>query len=212
MGGPTPRTRRSSEEVQELVLASARDLFLARGYDGTTTADIARHAGVPEKQLFRTFGTKAGLFDATVLQGFAAFARRYRETWTAGRENTTPEQRIELLVKELVHLAEENRAILMSAVNRGSADQDDPQTRLVHHWAQTLQSWEDLATEVRDAEDLEIDPPASIAALGAMAFGMVMLEDLLIVPGPDAPSRDRRVEAMIRLAAHGLLARRSSAS
>ncbi len=41
------------------LLTAALELFAARGYDATTTAAIAQHAGVSEMTLFRHFATKA---------------------------------------------------------------------------------------------------------------------------------------------------------
>lgn len=45
-------------------IAAARELFLKQGYDGTSTAQIAREAGSAETQMVRLFGGKAGLLEA----------------------------------------------------------------------------------------------------------------------------------------------------
>ena len=45
-------------------IAAARELFLKHGYDGTSTAQIAREAGSAETQMVRLFGGKAGLLEA----------------------------------------------------------------------------------------------------------------------------------------------------
>jgi len=46
----------------EKILKAATQLFAYRGYDATTTKQIARAAGVNEATLFRTFGGKKRLF------------------------------------------------------------------------------------------------------------------------------------------------------
>jgi TetR/AcrR family transcriptional repressor of nem operon len=70
-------------------IAAARELFLRHGYDGTSTAQIAREAGSAETQMIRLFGGKAGLLEAVFneswkplnekLQALAATARTGRE-------------------------------------------------------------------------------------------------------------------------------------
>ncbi len=48
------------------ILSAALPLFAARGYDGTTTRDLARAAGVTEPILYRHFPSKEALFDAVL--------------------------------------------------------------------------------------------------------------------------------------------------
>lgn len=45
-------------------MEAARTLFAERGYAATTTADVARHAGVSEGIVFHHFGSKAELLEA----------------------------------------------------------------------------------------------------------------------------------------------------
>jgi AcrR family transcriptional regulator len=58
--------RLSAEERREEVLAVARDLFAEHGFQGTSTEEIARRAGISHPYLFRLFGTKKKLFLANV--------------------------------------------------------------------------------------------------------------------------------------------------
>ncbi len=57
-------TKRSSRSSRERILTAARELFAARGFKGTTTAAIARIAGVNEALIFRHFPAKRDLFTA----------------------------------------------------------------------------------------------------------------------------------------------------
>lgn len=65
---PQRRTRRSQEEIMDLLLSAAADEFKRFGYSGATTAAIARAAGVTEAQLFRYFPSKADLFRAAIFK------------------------------------------------------------------------------------------------------------------------------------------------
>lgn len=64
------RMPRSGERVRKLLQAAALDLYRERGYDATTTADIAARAGVNHRTFFRHFPDKREvLFDGeTVLR------------------------------------------------------------------------------------------------------------------------------------------------
>lgn len=58
-------------ETQRRIADAALEAFSERGYDGTTTAEIAHRAGVAEKTIFANFGTKERLYHQTL--GPAAF-------------------------------------------------------------------------------------------------------------------------------------------
>ena len=60
MAGDTLRDKQRDETRQRLLDAAGR-LFAERGYDQTTSAEIADAAGVTERTLFRHFDTKADL-------------------------------------------------------------------------------------------------------------------------------------------------------
>ncbi|HVP29037.1 MAG TPA: helix-turn-helix domain-containing protein [Myxococcota bacterium] len=61
--GPRARRerRREPEEKRARLLAAARRLFAERGYAATTTADLAREAGMAEGTVFHHFGSKQAL-------------------------------------------------------------------------------------------------------------------------------------------------------
>lgn len=63
-------TRLTAEERRDAVLDAALAAFAAGGYEGTSTEEIARAAGISQPYLFRLFGTKKELFKATVARCF----------------------------------------------------------------------------------------------------------------------------------------------
>jgi AcrR family transcriptional regulator len=66
-GGPVPGTGGPrSEPTRRAILAAARAMFAARGYDATTIRAVAAGAGVDASMVMRYFGSKAGLFTAAV--------------------------------------------------------------------------------------------------------------------------------------------------
>jgi AcrR family transcriptional regulator len=71
------------------ILATASRLFATRGYSQTTTAEIAREAGVAEGTLYHHFGSKDGifltLFDET-MEGYLAGIEALLARGRTGRE------------------------------------------------------------------------------------------------------------------------------
>ena len=66
-------TRLTAAERKDQILDAALVVFAERGYEGASTEDIARAAGISQPYLFRLFGTKKELYIASV-------ARCFRET------------------------------------------------------------------------------------------------------------------------------------
>jgi AcrR family transcriptional regulator len=58
-GGPR---KGGKAATQEAILLAATELFLERGYEGTTVADVAERAGVSRATVFWHFSDKGGLF------------------------------------------------------------------------------------------------------------------------------------------------------
>lgn len=56
----------SRGQARDRLLAAAVDLFAARGFDRTTTRDLAEQAGVDASLIARYFGSKAGLYLAAL--------------------------------------------------------------------------------------------------------------------------------------------------
>src|SRR5918994_6537291 len=71
-------TRRQAQAAQtrQDILDAAHQLFLERGYAGTTLAAIAQAAGVVVETIYRAYGSKAELFKAVVRAVVAGGADR----------------------------------------------------------------------------------------------------------------------------------------
>ena len=58
--------RLSSEARKEQIIQSALSVFIEKGFSGTTTAELAKAAGISELTLFRHFSSKQEIFHAGV--------------------------------------------------------------------------------------------------------------------------------------------------
>jgi AcrR family transcriptional regulator len=64
----TKRSRPTSQERQAGLIAAAASLFAAKGFNGTTTKEIAQSAGVSEALVFKYFPTKRALYGAILAE------------------------------------------------------------------------------------------------------------------------------------------------
>jgi AcrR family transcriptional regulator len=96
------RRQAQAAQTRRDILAAAHELFLRRGYAGTTLAAIAEAAGVVVETVYRAYGSKAGLFKAVVeaaVAGGVARAERppdQRPAIQAVIAETDPRRQLEL--------------------------------------------------------------------------------------------------------------------
>jgi AcrR family transcriptional regulator len=68
MSLPVNTRRPSGQERQAGLIAAAASLFAAKGFNGTTTKEIAKAAGVSEALVFKHFPTKQALYAAILAE------------------------------------------------------------------------------------------------------------------------------------------------
>ena len=82
----TAKRRPAGEPRHRLLLSAAADVFNRKDYSGATTREIAEHANVGENQIFRFFGSKAGLFNEAMVVPFVELVDRHIERRLADPE------------------------------------------------------------------------------------------------------------------------------
>lgn len=208
---PKRTTRRTPDEVRELLLDSARELFSARGYAGTSTRDIAQQAGVSEALLFRHYGTKAKLFERAILDPINDFVHDYVEEWTVQPATShTPESVSRAFVEGLYDLLSRHRKLVMALVTAQAYESIDevigasPLSRI-------LDELEAVARHEAGLRDYHFDIPVATRVVTGMVMAVTLFDDWLFGPGRRRPSRQRVVDEMVSLMVHGL-AHRDEAS
>lgn len=77
------------EAKRRQILDAAAELFATKGFDGTTTADISKAAGMSSGNLFHYFGSKREIFFAVIIDdenekaAALAQAQRRGDVWAA---------------------------------------------------------------------------------------------------------------------------------
>lgn len=61
---PSPRARPATVDKRDAILAAALDLFVERGFHGTTVPEVADQAGVGAGTIYRYFASKEALVNA----------------------------------------------------------------------------------------------------------------------------------------------------
>lgn len=116
------RTQQRATETRERLVAAALSIFAARGFEGATTRDIAREAGVALAALPYHFETKEALWRAAADRIFGLLRAQF-ETHLRRVEGADPRARLRSLLRELVLFAakhpELHRFMLQEGTDRG---------------------------------------------------------------------------------------------
>lgn len=101
------RKKKTTEERRQDILEAALMVFTRKGYNGSTTAEIARVAGVAEGTIFRHFPTKRDLLVAVLkpkfLNGIIDLDKEHKEA--------TPVEFFRCFLKNRLELIRENEGL-----------------------------------------------------------------------------------------------------
>jgi AcrR family transcriptional regulator len=205
-----PLRRRSSDEVRTLILEAAARGFARRGFDGTTTADIAADCGVAESVLFRHFGSKANLFTAAAVEPFRDAVRGFREFWESeGRTFDDNDPVMHTYIAELYDRIHANRDAVLAmffAARDSRSDGVGAQSRadfaeLLNELDEVGESW--AARREFDIPKLWLRTRISVA----MVMSMAMFDDWFLPDGPPNGPVDRNtiIEELAGVASRGAI-------
>ena len=105
------------------ILAAARDRFGADGPAAVSVRDVASHAGVSLATVHHYFGTKHGLYEASIEAMYEELLRRADELSTPMASGDNPQETVRLMVRSAFSFAREHRGairlILRTVIDRG---------------------------------------------------------------------------------------------
>jgi AcrR family transcriptional regulator len=96
----TTTTRLPAAERRQAIVDTALRVFSEGSYRGTTTAEIAREAGVSEPILYRHFASKRELYFAAIEEAW----NRLRSSWEEAMATEPPSKWIQIMAKSYVCL------------------------------------------------------------------------------------------------------------
>src|SRR5712671_299604 len=138
-------TRMTAVERKDDLLDAALIEFAEHGYEGTSTEDIARRAGISQPYLFRLFGTKKELYKASVSRCF----RETLELFQRAAEGKRGEEALHAIGEAYMEHLENNRTWLRAQMQAYAAS-DDPEIRAI-----VRSGYGDLVAYVRRVSDAD---------------------------------------------------------
>jgi AcrR family transcriptional regulator len=191
----------NNQSTSDKLLLATIDLMAEKGYDGTTTKEIAVAAGVNEVTLFRHFGTKQKLLEA-------AFNRyHYAEEMTKlFNENLKGELHSDLLmISRTYHkIMNRNRKLISIAVKGSSNLPDEVHREAMRH----PQHLKNLLTKYLTAMSEQGKVMASNPELQALSFMWMnygaFISNLNTKETVSEDSLDEFIEESVRLFARAL--------
>jgi AcrR family transcriptional regulator len=209
---PVRRSRAASRNgVRARTLAAAHELFTANGYRATTTKEICLLAGVAEPTLFRNFGSKAELFETTILDPFTQFIDSWITSWRDFSADVSVQDMAASLVSGLLKLVRQERRLfqeLMEARADPNNDLHRSAVAISTRIREGLRAVQDVGLEIADERHLtHLDPPATISAVAAMVIGSAILEDWIVPIGVRPPSQARMIHEITMMITYGITGR-----
>ena len=195
-----PAQLKGKAATQHRILESAASLFVRRGYDGTTIADVADAAGVSRATVFWHFSDKPGLYR----ESFSFLIKPFRDSLDRDLGDLAPEKRLLEQIGQYQNIVRVHRETIEGFLQWAVV------TETMREWlVDSLLDLHQRYTGVLSETLAELLPPDQDP--GAVAAGLVSMLDgalLLSLFDPCEKSNEQRqvgVDAVIGLIA---LARR----
>lgn len=144
--------------VEEDVIIAAAGAFVAKGYGGTTIADLTEATGLGKQSLYNSFGGKRQLFLRALAASTTHIVDRARDTLAVSTE--TPIDRVKAQLSALALLFSSTGPIdsLVTKATVEVADRDDEVASAAAEAFQRLETeYRDCLTEARDAGQIAAD-------------------------------------------------------
>lgn len=205
---------------REQILEAALDVFAADGFEGATTKEIARRAGVTQGLIYFYFPSKEDLF-------FAAYEHRAKQAFThlrlpaADESDDPPEVVIQRAVSEFLDELEAPRSlclmrIMMRAVAHGA--EREPASPLREQRQRIREHTRAISDAFRRYLDAQVARgalrPVDTALATEVFLSGMMVTVMRRASGDDTLahlSREALAHQLVDMFLHGLLAPRSAA-
>jgi TetR/AcrR family transcriptional regulator len=176
-------TRLPAAERRQAIVDAALRVFSEGSYRGTTTAEIAREAGVSEPILYRHFASKRDLYLAAIEEAW----KRLRTTWEDAIATEPPSAWIPIMAKSYVCLRDAKPVVSdlwMQAVVEAGDDEEvrkflKRHVREVHSFMANVIRRVQEAGVVNEARDPEAEAWISLAGglLGTIGRRVGLLKE-----------------------------------
>jgi AcrR family transcriptional regulator len=119
----SPLRAGQARQTRRRVLESARQLFIERGYAGTTVAAVAEHAGVSPDTIYLTLGGKRGLLEGVMdITGPHESADDDERWWDEVADLASASERLDAMAAYSCRILARTQPV--HAIIRGAADKE----------------------------------------------------------------------------------------
>lgn len=197
------------------MLHAANKLFAEHGYHGTKTRQIAERAEVGESVVFRHFGTKADLFEATIIVPFMDFVNDWARAWDRKPATSTDALTIvRSFVRGFYEVAAEHRGLLLTLlaaqVQGGETELARVAENFSRHFADGLFVMRRVLLDQGAAREYQnIDPPLTVAVASGAVLSVVLMDTWLFPADVRRPSKARLLEELALMLLYGISGRPS---
>jgi AcrR family transcriptional regulator len=183
-------------DIRDRILDAAKRVYAQHGFRGATTRLIAIEADVNEVTLFRTFGSKAALFEALMTAHNAQ-----TPVPPLPEEPVDPVQELTEWVRRVLAHLRENRALIRTSVGEAEERPDAAMTmcegptcagRIVSDYLHRLQA--------HGLADADVDVETVRAMLLSSMFGDAICRDMMsgVFPEPESEAASMYVGIVAR--------------
>jgi AcrR family transcriptional regulator len=201
---PRRRMRRTGAEIRRVLLDTARERFASQGYAGAATRTIAADAGASESLIFTHFRSKAGLFEAAVLEPIAGFIDDYVLAFHQRPRSESLAVETRLYVAGMYELLRAHRRLVLALIAADAFEDDPLEGRVGATFARLLEPVERMVSgEVSLRGWQEFDPKVVVRGMLGMIVSMSVLDGLLYDDADERPADEHVVDQLTRLLVDG---------
>ncbi len=161
-----------AKSSHDRILAAAKQLFARRGYENTSTVNIARMAGTSESQLMKHFGSKEGLLAAIFEQGWEQMSFYFRGI----EELRSPAEKLQALLDLVVNALERDKELKELLLLEGRRVRKEGRMILMTEgYLRFVRVLDGILAQMKDAGTLrpELDAQAVRSGLAGAFEGML---------------------------------------
>jgi AcrR family transcriptional regulator len=167
----TTSTRLPAAERRQAIVDTALRVFSEGSYRGTTTAEIAREAGVSEPILYRHFASKRELYLAAIEEAW----KRLRTTWEEAIADEPPSEWIGIMARSYVCLRDAKPVVsdlwMQAVVEAG--DDEEVRKFLKRHMREVHSFMASVIRRVQEAGVVSRDRDPEAEAWISLAGGLL---------------------------------------
>ena len=186
-------------EARAAVLAEARAVFTERGYHDASLAEVATRAEVSETLVYRYFGSKAGLFEESIIGPAREFVDGFLCDWEQRDDPPGLEEKVRVFVVQLLAFVQEHQGLIVA----WALAQRDGGPREIATDGTHGQAVRRIATALGGEGD---DAEMAVSHSMGLILSVATFADLMFAAESRNRDPDRLTEAVTRFVLAGFLA------